>query len=65
MKYSKAIPNNGRLQSVDIYEGETIEKKLRESLSQKNQLQTQRQLSIQKKRTECYRHTISGQTGLI
>ena len=33
--------------------------------TQKNQLQTQRQLSIQKKRTECYRHTISGQTGLI
>ena len=28
MKYSKAIPNNGRLQSVDIYEGETIEKKV-------------------------------------
>ena len=28
MKYSKAIPNNGRLQSVDIYEGETIEKKI-------------------------------------
>ena len=28
MKYSKAEPNNGRLQSVDIYEGETIEKKV-------------------------------------
>lgn len=28
MKYSRTIPNNGRLQSVDIYEGETIEKKV-------------------------------------
>ena len=28
MKFSKAEPNNGRLQSVDIYEGETIEKKV-------------------------------------
>lgn len=28
MKYSKAEPNNGRLESVDIYEGETIEKKV-------------------------------------
>lgn len=28
MKYSKAIPNNGRLQSVEIYEGETIEEKV-------------------------------------
>ena len=28
MKYSKCIPNNGRLKSVDIYEGETIERKV-------------------------------------
>lgn len=28
MKYSKAEPNNGRLESVDTYEGETIEKKV-------------------------------------
>lgn len=28
MKYSKSIPNNGRLQSVEIYEGETIEEKV-------------------------------------
>ena len=28
MKYSKATPNNGRLQSVEIYEGETIEEKV-------------------------------------
>lgn len=28
MKYSKAEPNNGRLDSVEIYEGETIEKKV-------------------------------------
>ena len=28
MKYSKAIPNNGRLKSVDVYEGETIERKV-------------------------------------
>lgn len=28
MKYSNAEPNNGRLESVDIYEGETIEKKV-------------------------------------
>ena len=28
MKYSKAEPNNGRLHSVEIYEGETIEKKV-------------------------------------
>lgn len=28
MKYSKSIPNNGRLQSVDIYEGESIEEKV-------------------------------------
>lgn len=28
MKYSKATPNNGRLESVEIYEGETIEKKV-------------------------------------
>ena len=65
MKYSKAIPNNGRLQSVDIYEGETIEKKLRELLSQKSQLQTQRQLSMHRKRTEYYQHTTSEQIGSI
>lgn len=28
MKYSKAIPNNGRLKSVEIYEGEAIEEKV-------------------------------------
>ena len=28
MKYSRSIPNNGRLQSVEIYEGETIEEKV-------------------------------------
>lgn len=28
MKYSKAIPNNGRLKSIEIYEGETIETKV-------------------------------------
>ena len=28
MKYSKSIPNNRRLQSVEIYEGESIEKKV-------------------------------------
>lgn len=28
MKYSKAEPNNDRLHSVEIYEGETIEKKV-------------------------------------
>ena len=28
MKYSKSIPNNGRLQSVEIYEGESIEEKV-------------------------------------
>ena len=28
MKYSKAGPNNKRLHSVEIYEGETIEKKV-------------------------------------
>ena len=28
MKYSKTIPNNGRLKSVDVYEGETIERKV-------------------------------------
>lgn len=28
MKYSKATPNNGRLQSVEIYEGESIETKV-------------------------------------
>ena len=28
MKYSKATKNNGRLKSVEIYEGETIETKV-------------------------------------
>lgn len=28
MKYSKCIPNNNRLKSVDVYEGETIERKV-------------------------------------
>ena len=28
MKCSRSIPNNGRLQSVEIYEGETIEEKV-------------------------------------
>jgi uncharacterized protein YjgD (DUF1641 family) len=28
MKYSRSIPNNGRLQSVEIYEGESIEEKV-------------------------------------
>ena len=27
MKYSKSIPNNGRLEYVEIYEGESIETK--------------------------------------
>jgi hypothetical protein len=28
MKHSRSIPNNGRLQSVEIYEGESIEEKV-------------------------------------
>ena len=48
-----------------IVTGKQLKKRLRELLSQKSQLQTQHQLSIQKKRTEYYQHTTSGQIDLI
>ena len=58
MKYSKSIPNNGRLQSVEIYEGETIEEKVARIIQTKEPITDTMPIIYTEKKTEYYQHII-------
>ena len=61
MKYSKCIPNNGRLKSVDIYEGETIERKVARITLTKEPITDTAPIIYTEKKMEYYRHITSEQ----
>ena len=65
MKYSKPTKNNGRLESVEIYEGESIETKCARVLESGEPITNTAPIIYTAKKKEYCQHTISVQTDSI